>query len=120
MLKLPHTRALLTPATRPDNLVHCAPPETPEAIFSHIQPGSQFVAAGAWVVIYGAFLQDDGTFASDGDRAVRPISPAGVDAIPADFKGHCSLTLAFAACTSRSACVPCRPSQRSQSATDTI
>lgn len=57
------------------NLLHCSPVRTQDDIFSHLGNGgsgsSTLVKAGGWVAVYGAFLRDDGSFASEGDEKVR-------------------------------------------------
>lgn len=56
--------------------MHCSPVRTQDDIFSHLGSavtGSQaLVEKGGWVAIYGAFLKDDGGFASEGDEKVSP------------------------------------------------
>ncbi|KAI5451889.1 hypothetical protein NCC49_001191 [Naganishia albida] len=61
------------------NLLHCSPSRTQNAIFSYlgrpqasdsaVENGSPgLLRAGAWVAVYGAFMKDDGGFASEGDE----------------------------------------------------
>ena len=58
------------------NLLHCSPSRTQEDIFSHLgedgtKQSTELVEEGGWIAIYGAFLKDDGNFASEGDEKVR-------------------------------------------------
>ncbi|GHJ85232.1 hypothetical protein NliqN6_1634 [Naganishia liquefaciens] len=55
------------------NLLHCSPSRTQEDIFSHLgedgtKQSTELVEEGGWIAIYGAFLKDDGNFASEGDE----------------------------------------------------
>ncbi|KLT39202.1 hypothetical protein CC85DRAFT_305223 [Cutaneotrichosporon oleaginosum] len=53
------------------NLVHCTPEGLPEHVFRNLSPltpeGRRVLAPGAWIGVYGAYLNDDGSFRSDGD-----------------------------------------------------
>lgn len=63
----PLPRRELTPV----NLVHCAPEGVPEHVFRNLSPRSpeneRILAPGGWIAAYGAYLNDDGTFRSEGD-----------------------------------------------------
>ncbi|KAJ9103032.1 hypothetical protein QFC20_004841 [Naganishia adeliensis] len=60
------------------NLLHCSPYRTQDDIFSHLSHSnacesgetriSGLLRNGGWVAMYGAFMTDDGSFASDGDE----------------------------------------------------
>lgn len=47
------------------NMIHISPPESTEALFRH---AAELIRPGGFLLLYGAYLRSDGTFASDGDR----------------------------------------------------
>ncbi|BEJ05422.1 hypothetical protein CcaverHIS641_0212390 [Cutaneotrichosporon cavernicola] len=53
------------------NLVHCTPEGLPEHVFRNLSPltpeGRRVLAPGGWIGVYGAYLNEDGTFRSEGD-----------------------------------------------------
>lgn len=55
----------------PVNLVHCCPEGVPEHVFRNLSPrtaeGRRVLVPNAWLAVYGAYLNDDGTFRSEGD-----------------------------------------------------
>lgn len=68
------------------NLLHCSPSRTQNDIFSYlgrpqasdsaVRNGSLgLLRAGAWIAVYGAFMKDDGGFASEGDEKVYHLLP---------------------------------------------
>lgn len=85
------------------NLLHCSPRRTQDDIFSHLghsnacESGETQISGllrnGGWVAVYGAFMTDDGSFASDGDEKVsyllhHPVQLANPCSVPSTFHGY--------------------------------
>lgn len=74
-------RSLKAKDTLQDNLLHCAPfPAVLDAIFSNLRGShsddrrnQSLIEAGGRVTIYGAFMNDDGSFASENDQKVNTL-----------------------------------------------
>lgn len=55
------------------NLIHCMPLGAPEEIFKHLtvpSSDSSLLVDGGWIVAYGPWLNDDGSYKSQADQEV--------------------------------------------------